>query len=84
MANEGDEIAVAESFDPQDAEAVLHVVEGDALDQTGKKLGCGARPDSLHRRRRMNTEISTCYRDRAPSSMWSARLERDALRQCRW
>ena len=43
MANEGDEIALAASFDTQNAEAVLGVMKRDAVDQ--------ARQD-LHRARR--------------------------------
>jgi hypothetical protein len=33
MANEGDEIALAAGFDTQNAEAVLGVMERDAVDQ---------------------------------------------------
>jgi hypothetical protein len=32
-------------FDAQDAEAVLRIVEGDALDQTSQNLGWRARPN---------------------------------------
>jgi hypothetical protein len=32
MADEGDEIALATGFDPQHAEAVIRVVERDAVD----------------------------------------------------
>jgi hypothetical protein len=35
MANEGDEIALAAGFDTQNAEAVLGVMERDAVDQPG-------------------------------------------------
>jgi hypothetical protein len=65
VAENGDQVALPTRFDPQDAEAVLRVVEGDALDQTGQNLGWRARPGWLHHRRRMNVEFHTCYRDRA-------------------
>ena len=42
MAKDGDQIALAAGFDPQHAEAVLVVVERDALDQPGQDLGWGA------------------------------------------
>jgi hypothetical protein len=69
VAENRDQVALPASFDPQDAEAVLVVVEGDALDKTGQNLGWRARPEWLHHRRRMNVDICTCYRDRASSSM---------------
>jgi hypothetical protein len=66
MANEGDEIALASRLDAQHAEAVLGVVERDAVDQAGQNFGCRACPGWLYHLRRMNVEIRTCYRDRAP------------------
>jgi hypothetical protein len=39
---------VARDFDPQHAEPVLGVVEGDALDKTGQDLGWRARCSWLH------------------------------------
>ena len=38
MADHGDQVAMPPRLRPQDAEAVLRVVEGDALDQTGQDL----------------------------------------------
>jgi hypothetical protein len=38
MANEGDEIALTAGFDPQHAEAILGIVERDAIDQAGQDL----------------------------------------------
>ena len=38
MADEGDEIALTASFNPQHAEAVLGVMEGDAVDQAREDL----------------------------------------------
>jgi hypothetical protein len=35
MANDGDQITLTASFDTQNAEAVLRVVERDAVDQPG-------------------------------------------------
>jgi hypothetical protein len=42
MTDEGDEIALASSFDTQNAEAVLGVVERDPIDQPSQDLGRGA------------------------------------------
>ena len=39
MADHGDQVALAARLDPQHAEAVLGVVEGDPLDQAGQGLG---------------------------------------------
>ena len=39
VADDGDQVALAARFDPQHAEAVLGVVERDALDQAGQNLG---------------------------------------------
>ena len=36
MADDGHQIAVAARFRPEDAEAVLGVVEGDPLDEAGE------------------------------------------------
>jgi hypothetical protein len=69
MAENRDQIALSAGFDTEDAEAVLRVVEGNALDQTGQNLGWRARPGWLHHRCRMNAEIHASYRDRAPSLM---------------
>jgi hypothetical protein len=38
MAENGDQVAVATRLDPEHAEAVVGVVEGDALDQAGEDL----------------------------------------------
>jgi hypothetical protein len=59
MTEDGDQVALPAGFDTQDAEAVLIVVKGDALDQTGQDLGWRARPGWLHHRREMNAEIRT-------------------------
>jgi len=42
MTDEGDEIALASSFDTQNTEAVLGVVERDPIDQPSQDLGRGA------------------------------------------
>src|SRR5262249_20416334 len=44
MAEDGDDIPLTAGFDPQDAEAVLVVVERDALDEAGQDLGRSAHP----------------------------------------
>jgi len=41
MADDGHQIALAAGFDPQNAEAVLLVVVGDALDESGQDLPAG-------------------------------------------
>lgn len=41
MADHGHEIPLAAHLDPQDAEAVLGIVEGDALDQARQVLDPG-------------------------------------------
>ena len=69
MSDDGDEIALATSFDTQNAEAVLGVVEGDAVDQPSKDLGRGARPGWVYHRDKMNAEIPSRYQDRASSPM---------------
>ena len=44
VAKNRDQVALPAGFDAQDAGAVLGVVEGGALDQTGQDLSRGARP----------------------------------------
>jgi len=48
MADEGDEIALAAGFDPQHAEAILGVMEGDAVDQAGQNLRRAYRQGPCH------------------------------------
>ena len=48
VAEDGDQIALAAGFDPQHAEAVLGVVERDALDQPGQDLGRRCRGGIRH------------------------------------
>ena len=69
MTDEGDEIALAAGFDTQNAEAVLGVVERDAVDQPRQELGRSARPGWLYHRDKMNAEIRSRYQDRASSPM---------------
>ena len=59
MADDGDQITLTASFDTQNAEAVLGVVEGDAVDQAGQNLGWRTRFLWLHHPCKMNEEIST-------------------------
>jgi hypothetical protein len=77
VAEDGDQVALAAGFDTLDAEAVLVVVEGDALDQTGQDLGRGARPGWPHHPRKMNVENRTCYRDQAPLPLPVGALQRE-------
>ena len=62
MAEDGDQIALAAGFDPQHAEAVLGVVERDALDQAGQNLGWRARPWRLRHRAIMRISAPGRYR----------------------
>jgi len=48
MPDEGDEIALASRFDAQHAEAVVGVVEGDAVDQAGQNLRRAYRQGPCH------------------------------------
>ena len=41
MADDGDQIALATVFHPQDAEAAILVMEGDAFDEAGEVLAFG-------------------------------------------
>ena len=85
MANEGDEIALAAGFDTPNAEAILGVVERDAVDQPSQDLGRGARPGWLYHRGKMNAEIRSRYQDRASSPMpVGANLSMARVRQRKW
>jgi hypothetical protein len=81
MANHGNEIALASRLDPQHAEAILGIVERDAIDQAGQDLGWRAHPGWRHHRRKMNPKIRASYRHRASSSMPSQGLTTSAMRQ---
>jgi hypothetical protein len=48
MSDDGDEIALATSFDAQHAEAILGIMEGDTVDQPGQDLRRAHRGCSLH------------------------------------
>src|SRR6266516_5743200 len=48
MANQGDQLAVATSLNPQDAKTVLGVLVSDALDQSGEHLAIRLRGLALH------------------------------------
>src|SRR6266571_8998031 len=48
MADQGDQLAVATGLDPDDAKAILGVLVGDALDQSGERLVIGWRGLALH------------------------------------
>jgi hypothetical protein len=38
MSDHGHQVALPARFDPEDAEAVVGVVKGDSLDETGQRL----------------------------------------------
>jgi hypothetical protein len=85
VTENGDQVVLTAGFDAQHAEPVLFIVERDALDEAGEDLGWCARPGRLHHHPKMNVEICTCYRDRAPSPMpVGAVLDMSALRQRKW
>jgi len=69
MADDRDRITLSAGFNPQHAEAILGVVERDAVDQPRQELGRGARPGWLYHRDKMNAEIRSRYQDRASSPM---------------
>jgi hypothetical protein len=58
VAENGDQVALAARFDAQDAEPVLCIVEGDALDQTSENLGWRACLGWLHHPRMMDAEMA--------------------------
>jgi len=60
MPDDGDQIALSAGFDTQHAEAVLGIVKGDAIDQTGQDLGWSGRFGRLHHHCKMNKTNSTC------------------------
>ncbi len=57
MTEDGDQVALTAGFDAQDAEAVLVVVEGDALDEAGQDLGWRARLWCLRHQGMMEIKI---------------------------
>jgi len=62
MAENRDQVALASGLDPQHAEAVLGIVKGDAIDESGQRLGWRARFRRLHHPCKMNKKNSTCCR----------------------
>ena len=73
VADDGDEVALPPGFDLQDAEAVLEVVKGDAVDQPGQDLGRGARPRCFGHQDLVDIRVLKPYRDRAGNDTWRAR-----------
>jgi hypothetical protein len=63
VAEDGDQVALPAGFDAQHAEAVLLVVERDALDEAGQDLGWRARPRRLRHQGMMEIKILERYRD---------------------
>jgi hypothetical protein len=62
VAENRDQVALAAGFDAQHAEAVLFVVEGDALDEAHEDLGWRARPRCLRHHSMMKMKILRRYR----------------------
>jgi hypothetical protein len=73
MADYRDEIALTPGFDPQNAKAVLGVVEGDAVDRPGQDFGWGACPPCVRHRVMMENKVLGRYRDQAGDDTWRAR-----------
>jgi hypothetical protein len=71
VAEDGDQVALAAGFDAQHAEAVLIVVEGNALDEAGEDLGWRARPRCLPHHGMMAIKILERHRDQA-GTVWRA------------
>src|SRR5271166_2434938 len=65
VAENRDQVALPTSFDPQHAEAVIGVVEGDALDETGQNLGWRARVRFSRHLGMMEIKILGRYRDQS-------------------
>src|SRR6516165_9285516 len=57
VAKDGDQVALAPSLDPQNAEAVLRVVTGHPVDEPGQDLGWRARRGCLRHQGMMETKI---------------------------
>jgi hypothetical protein len=72
VTEHGDQVALAAGYDPQYAEAVLVVVEGDALDQAGQDLGRTRRRCARHPGI-MEIGFLGRYQDRAGSVSGGAR-----------
>ena len=72
VAENRDQVALTAGLDTQDAEAVLVVVEGDALDEAGQDLGWCARPEWLHHPGMMDAEMSGFQNsfDRISTGAW--------------
>jgi hypothetical protein len=62
VAEDGDQVALTAGFDAQHAEAVLFVVEGDALDEAGQNLDWRARARDLLHHGMMKMKILQRYR----------------------
>src|SRR5215470_13866282 len=74
MADNGDQFALAACLDPQNAETVLLVVEGDALDQTSQHLGVGWFGLNFHQRRHRWGGIPLASTERRRNPVDSAAL----------
>src|SRR5215469_6061134 len=79
VTEHGDQVALTAGFDPQHAEAVLVVVEGDALDQAGQDLGRARRRCARHPGT-MEIGCLVRYHDRAGSVPGGARIRAAASR----
>jgi hypothetical protein len=75
MADEGDQVALAAGFDTQNAEAVLCIVERDAVDQRGQDFGWGACPRCFRHRLMMENKVVGRYAIKPPAVCGRARLQ---------
>ena len=74
MTKDGDQVALTAGFDAQYAEAVLVVVKGDALDESGENFGRRACPLCLRHRGMMAIKILERHRDQA-GTVWRWRSQ---------
>jgi hypothetical protein len=73
VADDGDQITLTASFDTQNAEAVLRVVERDAVDQPGQDFCLRACPRCCPHQVMMEIKVLGRYRHRAGEETWCAR-----------
>jgi hypothetical protein len=65
VTEDGDQVTLAAGFDAQYTEAVLFVVESDALDEASEDLGLRASPGCLRHHDMMAIKILGRHRDQA-------------------
>src|SRR5215469_11727250 len=74
VADNRDQVALPARFDTEDAEAVLGIMEGEALDETGQELGWRCRFGDLHHSRMMNRKVLRRYEIQRPHLIAAAEV----------